>query len=161
MAGGDDAARASAAADALREGLCVDSDDDAVAAEPPAPPPGAAAGGAESAGGAPTPAEQVEQLKEVIDGLKAALHAERATVRDKDVQIHKLLAERDLVVGARRAGHAARGGAASKRRGGCCGALRSGRRGARTAGGSADARSRGAADGAARSARGRCVQRWS
>jgi hypothetical protein len=109
MAGGDDAARASAAADALREGLCVDSDDDAAAAEPPAPPPGATAGGAEPEGGPPTPAEQVEQLKEVIDGLKAALHAERATVRDKDVQIHKLLAERDLVVGARRAGRASAG----------------------------------------------------
>jgi hypothetical protein len=119
MAGGDDAARASAAADALREGLCVDSDDDAAAAEPPAPPPGATAGGAEPEGGPPTPAEQVEQLKEVIDGLKAALHAERATVRDKDVQIHKLLAERDLVVGARRAGRA-RAGQRREQMPGCC-----------------------------------------
>jgi len=160
MAGGDDAARASAAADALREGLCVDSDDDAAAAEPPAPPPGATAGGAEPEGGPPTPAEQVEQLKEVIDGLKAALHAERATVRDKDVQIHKLLAERDLVVGARRAGRATRRGSGESRCHRVLCALRSGRRGARAAGGPADARSRGAACGAAQSGRGRCVRRW-
>ena len=103
MAGGDDAARVSAAADALREGLGVDSDDEAAAAEPPPAPAASEAGGAArgEGGGAPTSlAAQVEQLKETIDGLKAALHAERTTVRDKDMQIHKLLAERDLVVGA-------------------------------------------------------------
>jgi hypothetical protein len=42
----------------------------------------------------------VDQLKEVIDSLKASLHAERQSAADKDVQIHKLLAERDFVVGA-------------------------------------------------------------
>ena len=104
----DSAARAAAAADALREGLGVDSDDDDVAAaEPPAPPAAAAADAGGSTGAPSSLSEQVEQLKEVIDGLKAALHAERATVRDKDVQIHKLLAERDMVVGARRARDAA------------------------------------------------------
>lgn len=108
MGGDDAAARASAAVDALREGLGIDSDDEAAAAEPPAPPPASADAPASARDpGPPSLATQVEQLKEVIDGLKAALHAERATVRDKDVQLHKLLAERDMVVGARRAPRAA------------------------------------------------------
>ena len=122
MAGGDDAARASAAADALREGLGVDSDDEAAAAEPPPLPASSDAGAAArgEGGGAPASlAAQVEQLKETIDGLKAALHAERTTVRDKDVQIHKLLAERDLVVGARPPG-AARCRRGARPRAGCC-----------------------------------------
>ena len=42
----------------------------------------------------------IDTLKEVIDSLKAALHTERKNAADKDVQVHKLLAERDFVVGA-------------------------------------------------------------
>jgi hypothetical protein len=92
---------------APREGLCDDSDDDAAElAAPPPPASGAPAGGADGAKGGDSgaPLSQEEQLKEQIDSLKAALHAERASGRDKDVQIHKLLAERDMVVGACGAG---------------------------------------------------------
>ena len=63
--------------------------------------PGGAAG---ASGTATSDAERIEQLKEMLDSLKASLHAERASCKDKDVQIHRLLAERDLVVGAHSAG---------------------------------------------------------
>lgn len=73
-----------------REGLSVDSDDEAEAARPSPPGPGELS--------------SVEELKNTIDSLRDALHAEKASSREKDVQIHKLLAERDMVVGASQPG---------------------------------------------------------
>jgi len=89
---------------ALAEGLVQgDSDDDVPVGDSapsgahsiPASDPGAGA-----SGGSGSLEDRVDQLKEVIDSLKASLHAERQSAADKDVQIHKLLEERDFVVGA-------------------------------------------------------------
>jgi len=46
--------------------------------------------------------DDVSSLKEVLDSLKAALHSEKASGREKEVQLHKALAERDIVVGEHR-----------------------------------------------------------
>ena len=48
------------------------------------------------------PGMDMDSLRAVLDDLKECLHAEKAAGRDKDVQLHKLRAERDIVVGARR-----------------------------------------------------------
>jgi hypothetical protein len=123
---GGKAGAAAAAAPPQREGLVDDDDDDesddkdaaAAAAAPPPPlrasgPGGASgeagaggsgsgAGGSVSGSANASPAAQIEALKNVIDELKAALHAERMSSREMDVMVHKLLAERDIVVGASR-----------------------------------------------------------
>jgi len=75
---------------APREGLSVDSDDEAEAAQCSAGP---------ERPGEPL-LSSVEVLKGTIDSLREALHAEKASSREKDVQIHRLLAERDMIVGA-------------------------------------------------------------
>lgn len=92
------------AAPVEREGLLPDEadDTDSPVASHVVPPfvPGGGDPGAGSSGSGRGQEHMIDTLKEVIDSLKAALHTERKNAADKDVQVHKLLAERDFVVGA-------------------------------------------------------------
>ena len=40
----------------------------------------------------------IDSLRGVIDDIKEALHAEKAAGRDKEMQLHKVLAERAVLV---------------------------------------------------------------
>lgn len=53
-----------------------------------------------SEGPAKSGAMDMDALRAVLDDVREALSTEKAAGRDKDVQLHKLRAERDIVVGA-------------------------------------------------------------